>query len=218
MNCSKCAQSVPSGIAAALQEIYRVDRESGKQVFCAQSCRAAVRSLSAVVVQLHAHMLASQQQQRLPAVYTPVVSEISRVADHLDKAMATAQPSGETTNREGTKLNSLVKAFRSSFRRRSSGEDKSMLVSGANEVSETRLDLGSDAKLSAREGSKSSRASEEAVGIDSPPAESIVAAGFLELRSSAKGQQCLLKALLQQEGLRVLENCLAACLAVTSGV
>ena len=200
------------------QEISLPEKDTDRQALGARSCSAAVRSLSAVVTQLHAHMQSSQQQQRLPAVYTPIESDLGRAADYMEAKATASQspPAGDRSDKDPSRtITGFVKAIRSSFRKREIKSNGAMPA--AQEPSNPYLDGDLTPQ---KEGSKKAGPNagnrpasvmvEGSVGLK----EAAIRAGMRELRATSRGQQCLLKALLQQEGLRVLEHCIDACLAL----
>lgn len=197
-----------------LQEIFELSKEGQRLALAGKSSGAAVRALCAVANQLQSHMLASQQQQRLPAVFTPVASELGKLADGLEAAVASAaaQPVVGSAEPDTRRLSSLVKSFRSSFRRRGSGSGKDCI--GTSSVSTNAADLEGRPLTAVRVTEKLSFTPEQ---HDLAAAQGdAVKATLQQLQSSDRGQQLLLRALLQQEGLQVLENCLRACVRMNA--
>ena len=185
--------------------MYRIDPESREPGFCAPTASAALRALSVTVTQLHAHMQSSQHQQRLPVVYAPVMSDIQRLSDTLEAKVTASQEADDDAAKtvKDSKLNGLVKAFKSSFRRRDPKGSPAPAEPPASDP--TSQGVQADA-------SPSRASPQDAADGNNLRRQSVVAQGLAELQSSREGEQCLLKALLQQEGMRVLENCLTACL------
>lgn len=191
-----------------MQEVYIIDAESGQPEFCAPTASAALRALSITVTQLHAHMQSSQQQQRLPVVYAPVMSDLERLSDTLEGKLAASQAVEEEvarTDRDRSKLTGLVKALKSSFRRRASRDGSAQAEAMASEPPSPGLQQEASSAasitLQSDDGNRARR-------------EDVFRRCLAELQSTREGEQCLLKALLQQEGMRVLENCLEACLHI----
>lgn len=187
--------------------MYRIDPVSGEPDFTTPTAFAALRALSTTVTQLHAHMQSSQQQQRLPVVYKPVMSDIERLSAALEAKASAEEGVGieGRTDREKSMLNGLVKAFKSSFRRRESkgSPDQKQGLQAKSASQELREDLP-----------ESSRSSQRTENGTESRRQSALGRAWTEVVSSREGEQCLLKALLQLEGMRVLENCLTACLHV----
>lgn len=112
--------------------MYRIDQETGKQVCCAPSCSAALRSLTAVVCQISTHLQSSPHTKRLPIVYAPIKSEISRLADYLDAHLFPEQTCIHRNSPDtgSHRLNSLVRSFKkASFGRKKSGEEREIAIS-----------------------------------------------------------------------------------------
>lgn len=179
-----------------LQEVYRVDTDSGKPECCAPTAIAAIKALCTTVNQLHAHMQYAHQQQRKSTAVAnaPVRSDIQRVVATIEAQVAASQQALDQARRRDkakSKLNGFVKALKPSLQRISKGS------SSGEEPSDFLL------------------TSPLADGDDQQTRRSAVRQALAELQSSREGQQCFLKALLQLEGMRVLDNCLAACLLMS---
>ena len=168
---------------------------------CAVTVSAAIRALLVTVSHLERHMQASQHhQQCLPLVQRPGMSAIRCLSDILKEEAARALKAAGRAKRDGRKVTGLVKAVKSSFRWK---EPKGSTASAEPMHLET----------AAQEVQKDSHGSPEGCTEDRLEKQAAVRQGLAKLQSMKEGEQCLLKALLQLEGMRMLENCLTACLS-----
>ena len=177
------------------QEVYKQDS-------CAPTAIAMIRAMCKTVDQLHKHIQWSQQQQSsLPALSVPVTSDIHWLSDFLEGKVAAGQQMEQATrkSRARSKLNGLVKAFKPSLRQGALKESSALAEPSRSECASQAYPVES---------------------LETPvhdehqlKRQSALREGLTELQSSREGQQRLLKALLQLEGMRVLDKCLAACLS-----
>ena len=181
-------------------------QEVDKQSYCAYTALTAIRTMCNAVNQLHDHILTSQQQQQQQncsqhIVYAPVTSDIHRLSDVLEGKIAASQQIVRQATRQSkarSKLNGLVKAFKPSL---GQGAPKTSSASPEPSGNESGSQIYPD------------ESPVNPMNVeDQLRRQSALRQGLAELQSRREGQQCLLKALLQLEGMRVLDNCLAAFL------
>lgn len=179
----------------------------------------ALRTMSSTETLLYTYI--RLQQTRLPSsnMNAELKSELSRLADQLETKVERLETGGPNPGpgKSPSSLDKLIRSFKSSFRCR--GETKlpdlppsvgstSQHMSPPLEACPDPEELqANNDKPFPRVMASSSLANSVLEGRRAAIRDSIYG-----LQASQEGQQSLLRALLHQEALRVLDQCLVACL------
>ena len=168
--------------------------------------------MAVTAAQLCVHMRALQSKPhtgQLPGVYPEMKSEIHRLAEYLETSTARSSTPQLAVGKSTMSLESLARNLRPSFWRRGDklacktpGPVQGDQCKGQPWISDQQAEGGSSMQIS----------SEDVIDSGSCSRVTAVRKGIAALQSSVDGRKRLLATLLHQEGLRVLDQCLAACL------